>query len=204
MERKPHVVLVIGGPGSGKGTQCERIAQHFGYAHLSAGELLREERRNEHSPLGAIIDKAIVEGGTVPSEVIARLLEQAMRRSGWADACFVIDGYPRSVEQLRGWEAELSSKVDLLFCLSLKVSRDEMRRRLLNRAKSSGRADDNEQTIEKRFATFAAETGPLLSHFGRTGQLLEVNGDRTLDEVWSEIRQAIEACEAERAASAAT
>lgn len=183
------MAFVIGGPGSGKGTQCENIAREFGYKHLSAGELLRAERAREGSSLGAIIEKVITEGSTVPSEIIAQLLEQAMREAGWSDSKFIVDGYPRSVEQLKGWDATLSKKVRFLFCLDLEVSEGEMRRRLLGRAATSGRLDDNEETIVKRFETFKAETGPLLDFFGSKGLLERVDGDRGVDEVWQDVRQ---------------
>eukprot|EP00929_Paragymnodinium_shiwhaense_P046220 TRINITY_DN23529_c0_g1_i2.p1 TRINITY_DN23529_c0_g1~~TRINITY_DN23529_c0_g1_i2.p1 ORF type:complete len:226 (-),score=67.48 TRINITY_DN23529_c0_g1_i2:194-871(-) len=184
----PRVAFVIGGPGSGKGTQCENIATQFGYKHLSAGELLRQERAREGSPLGATIEKAITEGGTVPSEIIAQLLENAMREGGWSSSKFIIDGYPRSVEQLQGWDATLSKKVRFLFCLDLEVSEAEMRTRLLGRAATSGRLDDNEETIVKRFATFKAETGPLLDFFDSKGLLRRVDGDRGKEEVWQDVQ----------------
>mmetsp|Transcript_36510 Transcript_36510/g.77670 ORF Transcript_36510/g.77670 Transcript_36510/m.77670 type:complete len:328 (-) Transcript_36510:40-1023(-) len=200
--QKPGVVFLIGGPGSGKGTQCERIASDLGYHHLSAGELLRAERKVEGSKYKEIIDKAIVDGKTVPSEVIAGLLEKAMRNSGWEKSRFVIDGYPRSQEQLKGWEDTLSSKVNLMFCLSLTVSREEMKRRLLGRAATSGRADDNEVTIEKRFVTFNEETGPLLKHFDEQGKLREIDGDRSPEDVWAEVQQTFKKYDEEAEAAA--
>jgi len=184
----PQVVFVIGGPGSGKGTQCELIAKKFGFHHLSAGDLLRAERAREGSELGAMIEEVIKSGGTVPSEVIAELLEAAMREAGWSKGKFIIDGYPRSEAQLKGWEATLSKKVDFLFCLSLEVSQDEMRKRLLGRAETSGRLDDNEETIVKRFETFKAETGPLLDYFKSKGNLRQVDGGRSVDQVWGSVQ----------------
>jgi len=179
----PQVAFVIGGPGSGKGTQCDLAAKELGFLHLSAGELLREERSRSGSPLAKEIEEAMTSAKPVPSEVIAKLLEQAMREAGaWKDgpaARFVVDGYPRSEEQLRGFEAELSSKVQLLCCISLEVNRDEMRQRLLARAKSSGRVDDEEAVIEKRLNTFQADTDPLLEFFKAQGQLKEVNGNNS-------------------------
>lgn len=191
-ENKPRVVFVIGGPGSGKGTQCQRIAETFGFVHLSAGELLRQETSLEGSPLRAIIEQSMAEGGTVPSEVIANVLEQAMRRNGWGDASFVVDGYPRSAEQLRGWQATLKEKVNLLFCLSLEVDQDEMQRRLLNRGKTSNRTDDNLETIKNRFTTYQAETGPLLQHFEDNGKLERINGGQPVDDVWTEVQRSVE------------
>jgi len=190
------VAFVIGGPGSGKGTQCERIAAEFGFVHLSAGELLRAERKREGSPLGAEIEEIIQSGGVVRSEIIASLLEQAMREAGWESAKFVIDGYPRSVEQLRGWEDSLSSRVNLLCCMSIEVGREEMRKRLLGRAKSSGRLDDNAETIEKRFVTYEEETGPLLEHFESAGVLQRVDGEGSVDAVWSNVKGLLESLEA--------
>lgn len=183
----PRVAFVIGGPGSGKGTQCERIAD-AGYVHLSAGDLLRAERERPDSTLGNLIETVGVSGGFVPSDVIAKLLEQAMREAGWGEKQFIIDGYPRSREQLAGWEDVLAPLVDFRFALYLDVHRDEMRRRLLGRAKSSGRFDDNLETIEKRLASFEAETGPLLEHFDSQGLLCRVDGARDVEEVWSDVR----------------
>jgi len=185
----PKVAFVIGGPGSGKGTQCTRISEAFGYKFLSAGELLRAERQREGSPLKVEIDAAIGSGRTVPSTIIASLLEQAMRAEGWADSQFVIDGYPRSREQLAGWETTLSTRVKLLFCLSIEVGREEMKRRLLGRAESSGRLDDNEDVIEKRFTTYEDETGPLLEHFGSSGLLQRVDGERDVEKVWLDVQK---------------
>lgn len=186
---RPEVSFVIGGPGSGKGTQCERVASEFGYTHLSAGDLLRAERKREGSALGEEIERIITAGQTVPSEVIGQLLEKSMRDAGWDASKFIIDGYPRSAEQLRGWEATLSTKVKLQHCVSLEVGREEMKRRLLGRAATSGRSDDNEETIMKRFATYEEETGPLLKHFKADGILRCVDGERSLEEVWAEVRK---------------
>mmetsp|Transcript_96600 Transcript_96600/g.216349 ORF Transcript_96600/g.216349 Transcript_96600/m.216349 type:complete len:342 (+) Transcript_96600:55-1080(+) len=194
--RGPFVAFVIGGPGSGKGTQCERIAEEFGYIHLSAGDLLRAERQREGSPLGEVIEATIRAGKVVPSEMIAELLEQAMREAGWDKAKFVIDGYPRSAEQLAGWESTLNKRVHFLFCLYLEVGREEMLQRLLGRAKSSGRSDDNVATIEKRFVTFEEETGPLLEHFDSKGTLRRIDGGRALEAVWTDVRGLFEEEEA--------
>lgn len=186
---RPSVVLVIGGPGSGKGTQCERIAAELGYVHLSAGELLRAELTREGSTLCQVIQDAMLSGGVVPSAVIAELLEGAMRDRGWAGGRFIVDGYPRSVEQLQGWDEALAPLVDFRFALYLQVGREEMLKRLLRRAETSGRSDDNPATVEKRFVTFEAETSPLLEHFESRGLLQRVDGERGVDDVWEEIKR---------------
>eukprot|EP00747_Dinoflagellata_sp_TGD_P179086 gnl/TRDRNA2_/TRDRNA2_29264_c0_seq1.p1 gnl/TRDRNA2_/TRDRNA2_29264_c0~~gnl/TRDRNA2_/TRDRNA2_29264_c0_seq1.p1 ORF type:complete len:372 (+),score=56.53 gnl/TRDRNA2_/TRDRNA2_29264_c0_seq1:63-1178(+) len=190
---RPRVTFILGGPGCGKGTQCERLAESFGLQHLSAGDLLRQERGRPNSPLGEEIDKTIKAGRVVPSAIIAKLLEQAMREAGWDEAKgFLVDGYPRSLEQLQGWESELSPLVDFQFVLYLEVGQEELRQRLLGRGLTSGRTDDNAATIEKRFETFKSETGPVVDHFDTQGLLRRVDGERGPDEVFAEVRQLFE------------
>jgi len=185
----PGAVLVVGGPGSGKGTLCARIAEEFGYRHLSAGELLRAECQREGSQLGGMIEETIRAGGMVPSAIVASLLERAMRDAGWAEASFVIDGYPRSAEQLEGWKEVLESRIRVLCCFHLDVGREVMRSRLLARAGSSGRADDEAATIERRFATFEAETGPVVGYFESRGLLVHVDGEQSADAVAADARR---------------
>jgi hypothetical protein len=101
----PSVIFVLGGPGSGKGTNCARIVDAFGYVHLSAGDLLRAERKSG-SDLGEMIEKHIREGSIVPAEVTVRLLRQAMEQSG--ESKFLIDGFPRNAENLEIWERDMT------------------------------------------------------------------------------------------------
>ncbi|KAG4203600.1 hypothetical protein ERO13_A05G409800v2 [Gossypium hirsutum] len=101
-EKHPKVVFVLGGPGSGKGTQCEKIVQHFGYTHLSAGDLLRAEK-NSGSENGIMIQNMMNEGKIVPSEVTIKLLQKAMLDSG--NDKFLIDGFPRNEENRAAFEA---------------------------------------------------------------------------------------------------
>ncbi|KAG6582520.1 UMP-CMP kinase 4, partial [Cucurbita argyrosperma subsp. sororia] len=144
VNKKPTVVFVLGGPGSGKGTQCSNIIEHFGYTHLSAGDLLRAEIKSG-SENGTMIQNMIKEGKIVPSEVTIKLLQRAMEKSG--NDKFLIDGFPRNEENRAAFEAVtgIEPSVVLFFdCLE-----EEMERRLLSR--NEGRVDDNIETIRKRF-----------------------------------------------------
>ena len=96
-----QVVFVLGGPGSGKGTNCSKIVELFGYVHLSAGDLLREER-NSGSELADMINTFIAEGKIVPAEITVRLLRAAMEKSG--KTSFLVDGFPRDMDNLKCWE----------------------------------------------------------------------------------------------------
>ncbi|CAL1287221.1 unnamed protein product, partial [Larinioides sclopetarius] len=164
-------LLFSGGPGSGKGTQCERIVQKYGFTHLSTGDLLRDEvnsgslrgeRLTDIMKKGQLVPNVSTLGITSVEEVLA-LLKEAMLKNLANSHGFLIDGYPREVGQAAEFEKQISKCSFLLF---FDVSDDVMKERLLNRGKTSGRADDNEETIAKRILTFHNHTQPILDHYG--------------------------------------
>lgn len=157
----PHCVFVLGGPGSGKGTQCARIVAEFGYTHLSAGDLLRAEV-TRGSAQGASITACISAGALVPVSVTLALLQQAMRAAP-RGARFLIDGFPRALDQAIPFEAAIGAP---RFVLSFDCPEPVMRARLLARGATSGRADDNAEVIGKRFRTYVEQSLPVLSHYG--------------------------------------
>jgi len=113
---KPQVLFVLGGPGAGKGTQCARLVQEFGFVHLSAGDLLREER-DSGSPDGEMIERNIREGKIVPVVVTVKLIQKAMARAApQGGGKFLIDGFPRSHENLAGWQEVVGDKVRATPC----------------------------------------------------------------------------------------
>ncbi|CAJ1438493.1 unnamed protein product [Effrenium voratum] len=185
----PSVIFVLGGPGAGKGTQCARIAANFGFQHLSAGDLLREERKRPGSELGELIESHIKEGKLVPVSIVVRLLQKAMEERGWEDGKYLIDGFPRSFENLQGWNEALGDKVDVKCCLFFDCSEEVMEARLLERGKTSGRADDNLESIKKRFATFKQESLPVVEQFSSEGLMRRINAEQSLDEVWSCVQE---------------
>ncbi|CAE7584406.1 cmpk [Symbiodinium natans] len=185
----PQVIFVLGGPGAGKGTQCARIAANFGFQHLSAGDLLREERKRPGSELGELIESHIKEGKLVPVSVVVRLLQKAMEERGWEDGKYLIDGFPRSNENMQGWNDMIGSKVDVRFCLFFDCSEAVMEARLLERGKTSGRSDDNLESIKKRFATYTQESLPVVESFSREGAMRRINAEQGLDEVWSCVQE---------------
>ncbi|KAG0494412.1 hypothetical protein HPP92_005406 [Vanilla planifolia] len=143
-DKKVTVLFVLGGPGSGKGTQCANIVQHFGFTHLSAGDLLRAEILSG-SENGTMIQNMIKEGKIVPSEVTIKLLQIAMAEN--ENDKFLIDGFPRNEENRAAFEKV--TNIEPEFVLFFDCSEEEMERRLLNR--NQGREDDNIDTIRKRF-----------------------------------------------------
>ena len=179
-----QVVFVLGGPGSGKGTNCSKIVELFGYVHLSAGDLLREER-NSGSELAEMINTFIAEGKIVPAEITVRLLRAAMEKSG--KTSFLVDGFPRDMDNLKCWEDTMGDISHVQFLLFLDCPQDVMLARLLERGKTSGRNDDNEESIKKRFQTYEDSTRPIINHFTDVGKVRAVDSHRPFEEVFADV-----------------
>ena len=165
-------------------------SETFGYVHLSAGDLLREERAKEGSAHKDVIESCIKEGKLVPVEITVMLIEQKMRAVGWAGGKYLIDGFPRSQDNLDGWNTVLGDSVTIDFCLFFDVSEEVMTARLLERGKTSGRSDDNAEAIKKRFVTFRTESLPIVEKYREAGTLVGVNAERSIDAVWKHVQVA--------------
>ncbi|KAF2142070.1 uncharacterized protein K452DRAFT_308465 [Aplosporella prunicola CBS 121167] len=174
---KITVIFVLGGPGAGKGTQCENLKRDYSFKHLSAGDLLREEQDRPGSQFGQLIKDYIREGKIVPMEVTIQLLENAMRAAidDEGKTKFLIDGFPRKVDQAHAFEASVCpSKFTLFFDCSEEV----MEARLLNRGKTSGRADDNPESIRKRFRTFVETSMPVVDEFSAQDRVVRIEANQ--------------------------
>lgn len=184
------VVFVLGGPGSGKGTQCARIVSKFGFVHLSAGDLLREERKNPESKNGKLIEDFIKEGKIVPVEITVALVLAAMDASAAKGKTkFLVDGFPRNLENLEGWNKVVGGKANVAFVLFFDCPEDVLEKRLLGR--NEGRADDNIETIKKRFATFKSESMAVVKVLGKEGKVRNISSVPPPDEVFAEVEKAI-------------
>lgn len=151
-KEKPLVLFVLGGPGAGKGTQCKNLVEKYNFKHLSTGDLLREEVALG-SENGIRLAALMAEGALVPTIDLIGLVEAAMKKNGWADSKFLIDGFPRNEENITCWGEHLANKVNTQGVLFLEISDPQlMRDRLLGR--SEGRADDNAIAIEKRLSVY--------------------------------------------------
>jgi UMP-CMP kinase len=184
------VLFVLGGPGAGKGTQCARLVADYGFTHLSAGDLLREEQNRPGSQFGELIKDYIKNGQIVPMEVTVQLLENAMVAtldpSGRGETAgrkgkFLIDGFPRKFDQaVRFEEAVCPAR----FVLFYDCPEAEMERRLLERGKTSGRTDDNAESIRKRFRTFIETSMPVVDYYEKQDRVARVRADVSPDEVY--------------------
>jgi len=185
------VVFVLGGPGAGKGTQCAELVRDFGFCHLSAGDLLRAEQHRKGSEYATIIQTCIREGTIVPMEVTVKLLENAMHAAmqddrpgdGWANgkARYLIDGFPRKMDQALKFENDVC---ECSLVLVFKTTEEVMLTRLLERGKTSGREDDNVESIKKRFVTFNEQTMPVIEHYTELNKVAEVDSSGSVEEVY--------------------
>ncbi|KAK4319686.1 hypothetical protein Pmani_009348 [Petrolisthes manimaculis] len=186
MASKFNVVFVLGGPGAGKGTQCAKIVEKFGYVHLSAGDLLREERAKPGSEYGELIENHIKNGTIVPVEITCSLLERAMKESSKNE--FLIDGFPRNQNNLEGWNKQMGEKVDLKFVLFFNCPLEVCTQRCLDRgAAGSGRSDDNMESLKKRFDTYMNATMPIIKHYEAQNLVRTMDATKGPDEIFAEV-----------------
>ncbi|KAG8927661.1 UMP-CMP kinase [Tulasnella sp. 418] len=197
------VVFVLGGPGAGKGTQCANIVRDYGFKHLSAGDLLRAEQHREGSQLGSLISEYIREGKIVPSEVTIKLLENAIRHEletrkpetagvGWEDGRgrFLIDGFPRKMDQAEQFDDEVCLS---RFTLFFSTTEEVMLERLTERGKTSGREDDNIESIKKRFKTYEDTTMPVIEHYRKLNKVVEIDATPSIPEVYEAVKKELDA-----------
>jgi len=197
--KKVSVVFVLGGPGAGKGTQCANLVRDYGFTHLSAGDLLRAEQDREGSKVGEEIRRCIREGEIVPMETTVALLREAMKRdiedkkSGKDGeegvGRFLIDGFPRKMDQAHKFEEDV---VNSLFTLYYSCTEEVLRKRLLKRGETSGREDDNSESIIKRFKTFEETSYPVIEWFQKQDKVEEIDASGTVEEVYAETRKRVD------------
>ena len=182
LPRDSLILFILGGPGSGKGTQCDKIkARYQGVIHLSAGDLLRDEV-SSGSLVGAKCGALMKEGKLVPLVVPLTLLKNAMIKSG--GKIFLIDGFPRAVDQGEAFESSIMECKAVIF---FDCPEAEMEKRLIERGKTSGRADDNAETIMKRFKTFVEQSLPVQQYYLKKSKCHVISAVKTPDEVFAEV-----------------
>ncbi len=183
---KIHVSFILGPPLAGKGTQATHLVSEFGCVHLSAGDLLREERASG-SELAETIESYITQGSIVPVKITLDLIRKAMLNSG--SSRFLIDGFPRNFDNLQGWNENMKDVI-VDSCIFLDCPEGELKRRLGIRAKTSGRSDDNIETLEKRLITFRESTLPVVEQF-KNNELLDIIAwdGKDIPQVYEHVRE---------------
>ena len=185
-----QAILILGAPGSWKGTQAKNIVDRYGFVQISTGELLRE-RRKVDDELWNIIAKIQDEGGLVSDEVTASILEEHITHLQAGKILF--DGFPRNEAQIQIFEELLNRLgIEKLIPIYLYVEEEELIRRLLNRAKIEGRKDDNEETITTRIQTYNAVTQPVVEYYMKSSKFIQVDGNEPIEVIWAALEEILD------------
>ncbi len=189
-------LVFLGPPGSGKGTQSKRLLDYLGVPHLSTGEMLRAAIANGQSD-GQIAQHYMVQGQLVPDEIVMRIVQARLEQSDCDQGC-LFDGFPRTLPQaasldvlLTQWDKKLEVVVEL------QADEPELMRRMINRAAIERRSDDTPDTIARRMAVYHKQTSPLIAYYREQGKLVSVDAMRPADDVFNDIRQAVDDCRSE-------
>ena len=188
--------MLVAYPGAGKGTQAEKLAAHYGIAHLSSGALLRDEV-TRGTKIGLIAADYMKRGDLVPDELVIEMLSMPVLEAA-SNGGYVLDGFPRTLRQAEEAYsvAQRIEGVELQAVVHLQVSQEELRNRLRARAHREGRLDDTELALEHRFKVFDVETRPLLGFYAKRGILVDINGEQSVQDVFAAITAAIDAIRA--------
>ena len=184
-------IVIFGAPGSGKGTQSERIVEKYGINHISTGDVLRAEIKNG-TELGKTAKGYIDQGQLIPDELMIDILASVF--DSFKDSKGVIfDGFPRTIAQAEALKKMLAERgQDVSVTVDLEVPEDELMVRLIKRGKDSGRADDNEETIKKRLHVYHSQTAPLIDWYKNEKKYQHINGLGTMEGIFAEICEAID------------
>ena len=184
-------IVIFGAPGSGKGTQSERIVEKYGINHISTGDVLRAEIKNG-TELGKTAKGYIDQGQLIPDELMIDILASVF--DSFKDSKGVIfDGFPRTIAQAEALKKMLAERgQDVSVMLDLEVPEDELMVRLIKRGKDSGRADDNEETIKKRLHVYHSQTSPLIDWYKNEKKYQHINGLGTMDGIFADSCEAVD------------
>ena len=185
-------LILFGPPGSGKGTQSERLISKYGLKHLSTGDLLRSEIAGQ-TPLGLAAKSYMDKGQLVPDEVVIEMISSALDNNPQAHG-FLFDGFPRTTAQAEALDKLLNQKgTSIVVVLALQVSERELIKRLLNRGLTSGRADDvNEEIIHNRIAEYEKKTAAVADYYKKYDKVVYVEGEGDVDEIFISLSREID------------
>lgn len=185
-------IILFGPPGAGKGTQSNKLIEKYDLVHLSTGDVFRYNMKND-TELGVLAKSFIDKGELVPDEVTNNMVKDFVARN-MNDKGFIFDGYPRTIAQGEALDktlAELETSVSMM--IALEVEEDELVKRLIERGKTSGRVDDqDEDTIRNRFKVYAEETSPLAEFYSDQEKYVGVHGMGSIDEIFDRLSHAID------------
>lgn len=184
-------IVIFGAPGSGKGTQSDKIVAKYGFKHISTGDVLRGEIKNG-TELGKTAKSYIDNGQLIPDSLMIDILASVYDSFGAVEGV-IFDGFPRTIPQAEALKAMLAERgTEVSVMLDLEVPEEELMDRLIKRGQISGRADDNEETIKKRLTVYHNQTSPLIDWYKNDGKYTHIKGIGELDTIFADICAAID------------
>ena len=184
-------VVIFGAPGSGKGTQSEKLIEKYGLHHISTGEVLRDHIARK-TPIGQIAKTYINQGQLIPDSLMIRILEEILDHEPKAKDGVILDGFPRTVPQADAINRFFSRRGQTLHhVIGLEVPEEELVDRMIKRGQQTGRADDNIDTIKNRLQVYHESTTPLRDYYINEGKYRAINGHGSVEEIFAEIVRAI-------------
>ena len=186
-------VVIFGAPGSGKGTQSEKLIEKYGLHHISTGEVLRDHIARK-TPIGEVANSYISKGQLIPDELMIEILEDIIEHEPKAVKGVIFDGFPRTVPQADALRKFLESRgSDVHHVIGLEVPEEELIDRMIKRGQATGRADDNPETIKNRLKVYHESTTPLRDYYKAQGKYRAINGTGSIDDIFNAIARAIDA-----------
>jgi adenylate kinase len=183
-------LIFFGTPGAGKGTQAELISKKYNLTHLSSGQILRQEISG--GELGEKIKTYVDKGILVPNELVIAMMEKAAQKNWQSGAGVIFDGYPRNLEQAESLQKFFTeSNLELTAVINLEISEEEAKKRILLRGETSGRSDDNPETVSERFRTYYEQTKPLIDYYTASGKIKTIDGAPDIETVAKNISQIV-------------
>ena len=186
-------IVIFGAPGSGKGTQSEKMIERYGLSHISTGELLRDNiARGTH--LGQVANQYISQGLLIPDELMIEVLSELFKENPkMLEKGVIFDGFPRTIPQAEALSTMLDAHGTKIHAVvGLEVDEDELIRRILERGKASGRADDNLDPVRKRLDVYHKQTAPLRDYYLAAGSYHAIEGNRTVDAIFDDISKSLD------------
>ena len=185
-------VVIFGAPGSGKGTQSEKLIEKYGLHHISTGEVLRDHIARQ-TPVGQIAQTYISKGQLIPDSLMIKILEDIVDNEPKAKGGVILDGFPRTIPQAEALKKFMEQRGDEIHhVIGLEVPEDELIDRMIKRGQQTGRADDNPETIKNRLKVYHESTTPLRDYYIKEGKYRQINGIGSVDDIFAEIAKAID------------
>lgn len=186
-------IVLFGPPGAGKGTQSEGIIAKYKLSHLSTGDLFRKHLK-EGTPLGKLAQQYMDAGNLVPDQVVIDMVDDRIKSDGKVSG-YIFDGFPRTVAQAEALDKLMNGKNNPISCMiALEVNKEELVKRLLNRGKTSGRTDDQDEAkIQNRITVYQNETMPVADYYKKQGKYNAIPGVGTIEEIFANISRVIDA-----------